>query len=84
MAKFNIISERRTTTKLSKPSMVTPHYLFIIILVNTLGTELNVEKEKKKEIGQVLNVGNMFKNRENVSQKTDFWGFGNHGNKSHD
>lgn len=64
--------------------MVTPHYLFIIILVNTLGTELNVEKEKKKEIGQVLNVGNMFKNRENVSQKTDFWGFGNHGNKSHD
>ena len=63
--------------------MVTPHYLFIIILVNTLGTELNVEKEKKK-IGQVLNVGNMFKNKENVSQKTDFWGFGNHGNKSHD
>ena len=64
--------------------MVTPHYLFIIILVNTLGTELNVEKEKKKKIGQVLNVGNMFKNKENVSQKTDFWGFGNHGNKSHD
>lgn len=48
MAKFNIICERRTSTKLSKPSMVTPHYLFIIILVNTLGTELNVEKEKKK------------------------------------
>ena len=84
VAKFNIICERRTTTKLSKPSMVTPHYLFIIILVNTLGTELNVEKEKKKKIGQVLNVGNMFKNKENVSQKTDFWGFGNHGNKSHD
>ena len=37
------------STKLSKPSMVTAHYLFIIILVNTLGTELNVEKEEKKE-----------------------------------
>ena len=60
--------------------MVTPHYLFIIILVNTLGAELNEEKEKKKKIGQVLNVGNMFKNKENVSQKTDIWGFGNHGN----
>ena len=80
VAKFNIICERRTSTKLSKPSMVTPHYLFIIILVNTLGAELNEEKEKKKKIGQVLNVGNMFKNKENVSQKTDIWGFGNHGN----
>ena len=49
VAKFNIICERRTSTKLSKPNLVTPHYLFIIILVNTLGTELNVEKEKKKE-----------------------------------
>ena len=54
-----------------KPSMVTPAYLFIIILVNTLGTELNVEKEKKEKIGQVLNVGNMFKNQENVSRKAD-------------
>ena len=54
-----------------KPSMVTPAYLFIIILVNTLGTELNVEKEKKEKIGQVLNVGNMFKNKENVSRKAD-------------
>ena len=54
-----------------KPSMVTPAYLFIIILVNTLRTELNVEKEKKEKIGQVLNVGNMFKNKENVSRKAD-------------
>ena len=51
--------------------MVTPAYLFIIILVNTLRTELNVEKEKKEKIGQVLNVGNMFKNQENVSRKAD-------------
>ena len=51
--------------------MVTPAYLFNIILVNTLGTELNVEKEKKEKIGQVLNVGNMFKNKENVSRKAD-------------
>ena len=63
-----------------KPSMVTPAYLFIIILVNTLGTELNVEKEKKEKIGQVLNVGNMFKNQENVSRKADIWRIGNHGN----
>ena len=48
VAKLNIICERRTSTKLLKPSMVTPHYLFIIILVNTLGAELNEEKEKKK------------------------------------
>ena len=54
-----------------KPSMVAPAYLFIIILVNTLRTELNVEKEKKEKIGQVLNVGNMFKNKENVSRKAD-------------
>lgn len=48
VAKFNIICEMRMSTKLSKPSMVTPHYLFIIILVNyTLGTELNVEKKGK-------------------------------------
>ena len=63
-----------------KPSMVTPAYLFIIILVNTLRTELNVEKEKKEKIGQVLNVGNMFKNKENVSRKADIWRIGNHGN----
>ena len=47
VAKFNIICERRMSTKLSKPSMVTPHYLFITFLVNTLGTELNVEKKKE-------------------------------------
>ena len=78
VAKFNIICERRMSTKLSKPSMVTPHYHFIIILVNTLGTELN--KERKKKIGKVLNVGNMSKNKENVTRKTDIWGFDNHGN----
>ena len=56
-----------------KPSMVTPAYLFIIILVNTLGTELNVEKKKGK-IGQVLNVGNMFKNKEMSAEKLIFEG----------
>lgn len=56
-----------------------PHIIFfIIILVNTLGTELNVEKKKK--IRQVLNVGNMLKNKENVSRKNDIWRFHNRGN----
>ena len=38
------------------------------------------KRRKKKKIGQVLNVVNMFKNKENVSRKIDIWGFGNHGN----
>ena len=75
VAKFNIICERRTSTKLSKPSMVTPHYLFIIILVNPLGTELNVEKEKKKrKLGKFLMLEICLKIRKMSAKKLIFGG----------
>ena len=66
------------STKLSKPSMVTPHYLFYYCSSKYL--RHRTKCKKKRKIRQVLNVGNMLKNKENVSQKTDIWGFGNHGN----
>ena len=78
MAKFKIICERCTSTKLSKPSMVTPHYLFYHY--SSKYFRHRTKCRKKKKVRQVLNVGNMLKNKENVSRKNDIWRFHNRGN----